>query len=177
MWVPLFRAVGELSRNDLPERPGHAGWPEDTPAAQSLGRFEARLAFHSHGPLTPATLMTVDRESDRFLVPLRGFTLRSTTTAVTSAGGIELAGTGLAASAIKESEDGRSVVLRCVNLSDREQRGVWTLSSQIGEARLARLDETPLDKIEVVSADGHSTIGFTAGARAVVTIRVSGSLA
>lgn len=173
VWITLVRAVGDLSRNDLPERPGHAGWPEETPAAQSLGRFEARFAFHSHGPLTPATLTTVERESDRFLTPLRGFTLRSTTSALTSAGGIELAGTGLAASAIKESEDGRSIVLRCVNLSDREQRGVWTLCNPIGEAHLARLDETPLDKVQVISSEDRSTIGFTAAPRAVVTILLS----
>ncbi|MEO5567033.1 MAG: glycoside hydrolase family 38 C-terminal domain-containing protein [Gemmatimonadaceae bacterium] len=174
VWITLVRAVGDLSRNDLPERPGHAGWPEETPAAQSLGRFEARFAFHAHGPLTPATLTTVERESDRFLTPLRGFTLRSTTTGIVYAGGIELAGTGLAASAIKESEDGRSIVLRCVNLSDREQRGVWTLCNPIAEAHLARLDETPLGKLDVASADDRSTIGFTAGPRSVITILARG---
>src|SRR6266480_6540829 len=29
--VTLLRAVGELSRGDLPTRPGHAGWPVSTP--------------------------------------------------------------------------------------------------------------------------------------------------
>src|SRR6185503_10208851 len=38
-WVTLLRGVGELSRHDLPERPGHAGYPVATPAAQSLGLF------------------------------------------------------------------------------------------------------------------------------------------
>jgi alpha-mannosidase len=33
--ITLVRAVGELSRNDLPERPGHAGWPAPVPGAQS----------------------------------------------------------------------------------------------------------------------------------------------
>src|SRR5438046_3064500 len=32
--VTLVRSVRELSRHDLPERPGHAGWPASTPAAQ-----------------------------------------------------------------------------------------------------------------------------------------------
>jgi hypothetical protein len=35
-WVTLLRAVGELSRHNLPERPGHAGYPVETPAAQRL---------------------------------------------------------------------------------------------------------------------------------------------
>ena len=50
--VTLVRAVGELSRNDLPERPGHAGWPAPTPAAQCLGPFQANFAVHLHGPRT-----------------------------------------------------------------------------------------------------------------------------
>src|SRR5207247_1382289 len=36
--VTLLRAVGELSRGDLPTRPGHAGWPTSTPLAQCPGR-------------------------------------------------------------------------------------------------------------------------------------------
>src|SRR5438132_1287421 len=35
--LTLLRAVGELSRGDLPTRPGHAGWPTATPPAQCLG--------------------------------------------------------------------------------------------------------------------------------------------
>ena len=33
--VTLVRSVADLSRNDLPERPGHAGWPVPTPEAQN----------------------------------------------------------------------------------------------------------------------------------------------
>src|SRR5438874_1018506 len=43
-WTPggdllytLLRSVGELSRGDLPTRPGHAGWPTATPLAQCPG--------------------------------------------------------------------------------------------------------------------------------------------
>jgi alpha-mannosidase len=175
VWVTLVRAVGDLSRNDLPERPGHAGWPVDTPAAQSIGRFEARIAVQLHGALSPTTLTLIDRESDRFLSPLRAVTLRSTNTPRHSAGGIELTGIALSTSAIKESEDGRGIVLRCVNLSDREQRGAWTIAADIKEANLARLDETLLEPLEVQAADGKSTIPFTAAPRAVVTIVVMSS--
>ena len=42
--VTLARAVGELSRNELPERPGHAGWPSPTPQAQCRGPFAAEFA-------------------------------------------------------------------------------------------------------------------------------------
>jgi hypothetical protein len=42
--VTLLRAVGELSRNDLPERPGHAAWPTPTPAAEEPGKHTIQLA-------------------------------------------------------------------------------------------------------------------------------------
>jgi alpha-mannosidase len=42
--VTLLRAVGELSRSDLPERPGHAAWPTPTPDAEEPGRHTIHLA-------------------------------------------------------------------------------------------------------------------------------------
>ncbi len=43
--VTLLRSVGELSRDNLPERPGHAAWPEPTPLAEELGRHTVELAL------------------------------------------------------------------------------------------------------------------------------------
>jgi mannosylglycerate hydrolase len=40
--VTLFRAVGFLSRGDLPERRGHAGPEVETPSAQCLGEMTFR---------------------------------------------------------------------------------------------------------------------------------------
>jgi alpha-mannosidase len=42
--VTLLRSVGELSRGELPERPGHAAWPTPTPEAQEQGRHTIHLA-------------------------------------------------------------------------------------------------------------------------------------
>jgi hypothetical protein len=173
VWVTLVRAVGQLSRNNLPERPGHAGWPEPTPKAQSLGPFKARLAIQIHGPSSAATVQVIDRESDRFLNPMRGFTLRSSIASPGLAGGIELSGTALSASAIKESENGRAIILRCVNLSDREQSGTWTLPVPVESAHLARLDETTVQGLDARDDDGRAVIAFTAGPRAVITILVT----
>ena len=168
VYVTLLRAIGELSRADLPERPGHAGWPLPTPDAQSLGPFEAELALMFHGPRTPETMALVDRTADDVLLPLRGTTLRSACAELRRAGGVELSGEGLALSACKESEDGEWTVLRCVNVTDRAADGAWALAAPIHEARLARLDETPLDSLSV--QDG--VVRFAAGARAVVTVLV-----
>src|SRR5207248_727068 len=72
----LLRCVGELSRGDLPTRPGHAGWPTATPLAQCLGQSRIDLAL---APVSQAELERGDvlpaLWEDAFL-PLRGFWLR-----------------------------------------------------------------------------------------------------
>ncbi|HEX6533290.1 MAG TPA: glycoside hydrolase family 38 C-terminal domain-containing protein [Gemmatimonadaceae bacterium] len=170
--ITLVRAVGELSRADLPERPGHAGWPAPVPGAQARGPFEARFALLPHGPRDASTIALVERTADDVLLPLVGDTLRSALDVPPAAAGLELDGEGLALSACKESEDGAWTVLRCVNLLDTEVRGAWRVgprvSQRVSEARLARLDETPQEPLVVAGG----TIPFAAAPRAVVTVLV-----
>jgi alpha-mannosidase len=166
--VTLVRAVGELSRNDLPERPGHAGWPVATPLAQCLGPFEASFAFMLHGARSPATIHAIELAADDVLIPLRGSTLRSALGLPEPTASIELLGEGLAFGAAKESEDGATFVLRCVNLTDRPVDGRWRLRVPATDAHLARLDETPLMPLGIEGGE----IPFTAAPRAVVTILV-----
>jgi alpha-mannosidase len=164
--VTLVRAVGELSRNDLPERPGHAGWPVPTPEAQCLGPFASELALMPHGPRDAATLDAIERAADDVLLPLTGFTLRSALDVPSPTPGIELEGRGLAFSTCKVSEDGQWLVLRCVNLDTEQVEGRWRLAFALREACHARLDETPGERARVTTSE----IAFLAGPRAVVTI-------
>jgi hypothetical protein len=165
IWLTLVRAVGELSRHNLPERPGHAGYPEETPAAQSIGPFEAGFGFLVHGSSSDQVTSTVTLLADDVLYPLRGETWRTAIAPPQSVEGVELTGDGLSCSAIKESEDGEWVVLRCVNVLDHPVEGAWRLDA-IREARLSRLDETPLDELAVDAG----LIPFIAPSRAIVTI-------
>ncbi|MGH7663894.1 MAG: glycoside hydrolase family 38 C-terminal domain-containing protein, partial [Gemmatimonadaceae bacterium] len=84
--ITIFRGVDQLSRNDLPERPGHAGWPMNTPDAECLGPFAAELAFMLHGARDSATIDSIERAADDFLHPLAGETLRSTLGAMGAGG-------------------------------------------------------------------------------------------
>jgi alpha-mannosidase len=164
--VTLVRAVGALSRNDLPERPGHAGWPTPTPGAQCLGQFAGGFAVLLHGERDDATIDLIERTADDVLLPLAGGTLRSALELPSLTRGIELHGTGLAFSAAKESEDGEQLVLRTVNLLERPVEGTWRLGVPVREAWLARLDEMPESPLAV--RDGE--IRFTAPPRGVVTV-------
>jgi alpha-mannosidase len=166
--VTVVRSVGELSRSDIAERPGHAGWPAPTPGAQCIGPFEAELALMLHGPRSPAMIDEIERASDDVLFPLTGATLRSALRVPRPLHGIALEGGGLAFSAAKESENGEWLVLRCVNLREEESEGTWRLGRDVKAAQMARLDETPLSPLR---AHGD-TIAFVAPPRGVVTILV-----
>ena len=166
--ITLVRAVGALSRNDLPERPGHAGWPTPTPGAQCIGQFAGGFAILPHGARDDVTIDLIERTADDVLLPLAGGTLRSALAIPVPTRGIELVGMGLAFSTAKESDDGTSIALRAVNLLERPVEGAWQLGFDVHEASLARLDETVLSPLSV---DGRA-IRFVAPPRGVVTVLV-----
>jgi alpha-mannosidase len=45
VWLTLLRSVGELSRDRLAARPGHAAWPVTTPDAQEPGGHTIEFAL------------------------------------------------------------------------------------------------------------------------------------
>ncbi|HWJ20778.1 MAG TPA: glycoside hydrolase family 38 C-terminal domain-containing protein [Gemmatimonadaceae bacterium] len=167
--VTLLRAVGELSRAHLPERPGHAGWPLPTPLAQSLGAFEACFALFPHGTFGDDAMALVERTADDVLLPLAGETLRSALALPRPTLGIELEGDGLSFSSAKSGEDEPWIVLRCVNVTERAVQGRWRLGFDVADARHARLDETPLGPLVV---ERSREIPFDSGPRAIVTVLV-----
>ena len=164
--ITLLRAVGELSRNDLPERPGHAGWPAPTPEAQEQGPFAGSFAILPHGPRDDDTIALIEHTADDVLHPLAGRTVRSATPIPLVTAGVTLEGDGLALSTIKTSEDGEWLVLRCVNLTEREIAGGWALGAPAREARDSRLDERPG---ELLGIQGNR-VPFIAAPRAIVTV-------
>jgi alpha-mannosidase len=166
--VTLLRAVGTLSRHDLPERPGHAGWPAETPLAQSIGPYRAELALAPHGPDTQTQRDDVERMADDVLLPLTGRTLRSNLGEPMLVGGLSLEGEGLAFSAAMPAREPGWIVLRCVNRTDIAVRGRWRTQRPIAEAKLARLDEMPLETIEVNGRE----VAFAAAPHAIVTLLV-----
>ena len=166
--ITLLRATGEMSRRDIPERPGHAGWPEATPLAQSRGPFEAKFALMMLPKNRDAAIAQLEAAADDFLLPLTADTWRGVATELSSFAGLTLEGDGLSFSAAKRSEDGQWLVLRCVNQRSASVDGVWHLPRAVAEARLSQLDETPGDPIPF----DRTQIRFTALPFAVVTLLV-----
>jgi mannosylglycerate hydrolase len=166
--VTLVRSVGALSRNDLPERPGHAGWPTPTPGAQLFGRYAAGFALLPHGPPTEDLVTTIECAADDALLPLGGATLRSATTAIEPVAGLSLDGDGVRFLACKDSEDGKWTVLRCVNVTTRTATASWWCAWPVREARLSRLDEEPGEALPV----RDSVVGVALAPSEVVTVLV-----
>lgn len=166
--VTLVRAVGELSRGDLAERPGHAGWPAATPLAQCAGPFAASFAFMPHGALTDDTIHAIEIAAEDFLLAPTGMTAAGGGAPDTAVRGPSLEGRGLRFEACKESADGGSLVVRCTNLLDRPVGGRWSLEGMT-EAVLCRLDETPLGTLTVE----RESVAFQVAPFAVSTIRLA----
>ena len=166
--VTLVRAVGELSRADLPERPGHAGWPAPTPGAQCIGPYEARFALQLFPADSPAVRDEIERFAEDELLPIAGETLRSNLLGPRRSGGLQLNGAGLTFSSATSAQREGWCVLRCVNQRDTSVGGEWQLTGESTEAKRARLDETPLESLEV----SNGVVSFTAAPKEIVTILV-----
>ena len=168
--VTLVRAVGELSRNDLPERPGHAGWPVRTPAAQCRGPFRATFALLPCASDPAAALPLVEAAADDVLHPLRATTLRSALRLPPPTEGPSLDGEGLVVSAVKPADDGDGMVLRCVNVRDRHVEGRWVVPGGLAAAWRSELDERRGEPARL-SHEG-TVLDLAVPPRALVTVRV-----
>ena len=150
--VTLVRAIGDLSRDDLPERPGQAGWPCPIPGAQSQGRFSARVALALHAPWDDAVRETIEQVADALLIPLSGTTWRDLESTDRTLSGPRLSGHGLRASAVHLRDDGDGIRLRALNTRSSEVEGAWHLPPGAWESRPCRMDGTPLVEWRVTTA-------------------------
>src|SRR6266566_149110 len=169
--LTLLRSVGELSRGDLPTRPGHAGWPIATPEAQCLGTSRVELA------IVPVSHAEVERGDvipslweDVFL-PVRGFWLRDAGELVSPPIDIALEGTGLVMSTVKPAQQGSPMVLRCYNGTGRRVQGAWRFGEGVKSAHRVRADER--ESTALVLEGRGKTVRFVAEPHEIVTILVT----
>jgi mannosylglycerate hydrolase len=169
--ITILRAVGQLSRETLATRRGHAGWPVATPGAQCLGRDSVQLGL---APVTQSQLaggaFLPHLWEDLFLPP-QGIWLRQASPLNLNPVDLRLEGDGLIFSALKPAERGDGLVLRCYNASDRPASGAWHFGQAVSTAQRARADEQPLHEIRL--GEGRLSIPFHAAPHEIVTILVS----
>lgn len=164
--VTLLRAIGALSRSDLPGRPGHAAWPTATPEAQCLGPTRIELAIAPCG-----SLESLEEIWENVFSPVRGFWIRDAIGLAAPAGGVTLEGAGLVFSTLKPvAGGGEGMVLRCWNPTDTRAAGAWRFAEPVQNAYRTRLDEG--DPVPLV-LEGHGrVVRFAVEPRATSTIVV-----
>ena len=169
--LTVLRSVGQLSIDDLPTRPGHAGWPIPTPLAQCHGRDRIQLGI---APITQIELESGTAMSELWedlFLPIRAVWLRQASPLSPAAIDVRLEGYGLVFSALKPAEHGDAMVLRCYNATGKPTAGLWHFSQPVSSARRARADELGLHDIRL--GDGGRIVPFHAAASEIVTIMVS----
>jgi alpha-mannosidase len=167
--VTLLRCVGELSREDLPTRPGHAGWPTPTPGAQCRGRERIQLAL---APVSADGLERiapiVELWEDAF-VPPRAIWLRQATPLTPPAIDLGLEGEGLVFSSLKPAEgDGRRIVFRCYNATGKPVEGRLLTDSPLESVEQTRADERRGRLLAL--EDGGTAVRFVARPNEIVTL-------
>jgi mannosylglycerate hydrolase len=166
--LTLLRCVGWLSRDDLPNRQQADGPPVATPEAQCLGEhtFQYSLIPHGADPL-PAWQHAWNLQT-------------SLTTLVTDIHGGQLGACASLAevdnpafvlSAVKQSTDGKGMIVRGYNVSVEPQQVILRTDAGFSTASYARLDETPFGKR--MKADELGLFRFEAGPGQIVTLRLS----
>ena len=169
--LTLLRAIGDLSRADLPTRPGHAGWPTAIPGAQCLGSSRIELA------IVPVSAGEVERGDvlpplweDAFL-PLHGLWLRDAGTLAPASVNIALEGTGLVFSSLKPAQVGSPMVLRCYNATNRKAAGAWRFGNGVKTAHRVRADER--EAVALVLEQRGNVVRFVAEPHEIVSILVT----
>ncbi len=170
--VTLLRSVGELSKPDLPERPGHAGWPTPTPGAQCPGRetIEFGLALVTEQDLGRVAELE-QRWEDAFLPPVPLWLRDCTAAGSPPETGMELTGEGLVFSSCHSAWSQEGVMLRCYNATGRDSRGVWRFPRPLREALRVRADggegaTLPLDQ-------GGRAVSFPAAPHEIISLLVT----
>lgn len=164
--ITLLRAVGQLSRSDLPTRPGHAGWPVPTPEAQCLGC--ERLQFGILPVEAAAGEDQLARTWEDLFLPPRAVWLRQCVGLDLADVDVRLEGRGLVFSALKPAQDGSAIVVRCYNPGARAVEGTLRLGREVTGAARVRADEREPESLPL--DPGGQSLRFRARAGEVVTI-------
>jgi mannosylglycerate hydrolase len=137
--ITLLRAVGFLSRGDLPERRGHAGPELATPSAQCIGPREYRFALV---PMEEKTeLVDAARRIREWLSPPLAIRGNGRSQSFLS---FEYPDTPLVLSALRAGPDG-ALVVRLANPQREKASGTLRFDRAIRAARPVDLREGDLD--------------------------------
>jgi alpha-mannosidase len=171
--ITLLRSVGVLSLSELPERPGHAGWPQPTPDAQEPGTHVIHLAVTPVGEEALARPDLVQELWEAAFLPVQSRFYRRYCGPSDSPPrvGWKLEGEGLVLSAVKPADTGPGLILRCCNLTGTATAGRWISTEALTGAWLVQADETLPEELSL--EDDGRAIRFAVGPHQIITLKVA----
>ena len=171
--LTLIRSVGWLARSDLKDRIGDAGPEIYTPGAQVLRGLAFEYAVYPHkgnwetGKVHQAaagfnTVLVI--KTDNHSGALKDHSLENSA-------GLALSSEKncLKVTAVKRSEDGSSIIIRCFNPSEMRRKGTIRSGFELMSAAYARLDETEKESIPVT---GQHDFDLEAKPKEILTLKI-----
>ncbi len=169
--LTLLRAVGDLSRNDLATRPsGHAGPPVATPAAQCRGHHQFEMAFEPHGA-APTAGELLGSARAHIIQPRVVIARRQDGNGPATRSFLRVGGTaaGIVLSALKQTEDRSSVVVRVFNPNDDAAEATLALEAPTTQAFAVNFLEERQDKLPFA----NGVVTFAVAPRQIRTIELA----
>ncbi|MCD6121578.1 MAG: hypothetical protein J7K04_07055 [Spirochaetales bacterium] len=168
--VTLFRSIGWLARGDLLTRVGDAGPAIATPEAQCLREMDFNYAVNIHeGNWLDGN---VHQNAEYFNTDCIIVKTNSHMGILSSNKGflkISSSENAIKVTALKRSESGESLILRCYNPSNKNIRGILTSSFKIISAYYTDLKETEIKPVEKLDAEKTE---FKAEPKKIVTLKI-----
>ena len=171
--ITLLRAVGYLAAGpELQTAINGAGPHIQTPEAQIQRKLTFHLSLLPHSGVWEQA--EVWREAQRANVPPRPVTLDGALGGVRPAAGSFLAvsGRNIILSAVKQAEQGETLVVRVCNPSSEPARGTLTLAAPAATVHRASLDETVMDGTELLAADAEGAWPLELGPKQILTLKI-----
>jgi mannosylglycerate hydrolase len=140
--LTLLRCVEWLSRDDLATRRGHAGPPLHTPAGQGIGTHVFEYALVPHAGAWEAEDAVVLQEAHAYEAPLRALAQEQRDGDLPGAWSfVHVAPGAVIVSAVKRSERGDGLIVRIVNMVDRDEDAEVILARPFDDVALVTLSE------------------------------------
>jgi mannosylglycerate hydrolase len=167
--LTLLRCVGWLSRDDFPERSGHAGPFLATPGAQMIGTWSFDYAVI---PYALPNTVNAYQQAYAFQAPMRVLSERLHAGFLPPQGAfIQVEPPEFVLSAVKAAEDGRGWLARGYNISSKPVAVTFRSLMSFQAAERVNLAEQAQ---EVLDKTGEQQVTFTARPHEVVTILFKG---
>jgi alpha-mannosidase len=164
--LTLLRCVGELGRGEIVMRPGgRGGWKNSTPDAQCQGKHTFEYGFLPRMNSWSDDIAAINHATEKVLLPIRSTRRKMEASDLPSQ--LEISNPAIVLSAFKLSEDGKGIIVRMYNPSNKPQSAkiTWAKVGKVYECNLEEQDLKPI-------GDELNEVELTLDAYKIVTLKM-----